>query len=466
MDTKGLRLWRSVIRSKFSLKADMASPAQIDVTLRSGVELTGATPLILVCAILIACIGLNVNSPAVIIGAMLISPLMGPIMGIGYGLGVTDVDLIKKSATNLLLAGTVSLVTATVYFAISPLNLAKSELLARTSPTIWDVIVALFGGLAGIIAATRKEKSNVVPGVAIATALMPPLCTAGFALSQGHWTYFLGAFYLFSINAVFIAVASFIIVRLLRLPSHESTTSVSQMRLMKAVAAIALLTAMPSIFVAYTMVQQEIFKVRAENLLRQSFMAIPKAHIAELNIDPRTRKVELSLIGASISDETIAGLQLGLHNAGLHDALLTVHQGPENLIDVHTLKEGIVSKVYQETLATLDEKNEQINALEKTLSDSLTADDTASSIAQEILVQYPFVQKVTVGRALSLSTSNEQKAMKIHVLNLSVPKALPPQDVSRLAEWFRIRSKDPLAEVNVTPAIEVKTKKSDRATRK
>jgi uncharacterized hydrophobic protein (TIGR00271 family) len=466
MDTKGLRQWRSVIGSKFSLKADMASPAQIDVTLRSGVELTGATPLILVCAILIACIGLNVNSPAVIIGAMLISPLMGPIMGIGYGLGVTDVDLIKKSATNLLLAGTVSLVTATAYFAISPLNLAKSEILARTSPTIWDVIVALFGGLAGIIGATRKEKSNVIPGVAIATALMPPLCTAGFALSQGHWAYFFGAFYLFSINAVFIAVASFMIVRLLRLPSHESTTSVSQMRLMKAVAVIALLTAIPSIFVAYTMVQQEIFKVRAENMLRQSFMAIPKAHIAELNIDARTRKVELSLIGASISDETIIGLQSGLHDTGLHGTILTVHQGPENRIDVHTLKEGIVSKVYQETLATLDEKNKQISALEKKLSDSLTGDDTAMSIAQEILVQYPFVKNVTVGRAFSLGTSNERKATKIHVLNLSVPKAFPPEDVSRLVNWFRIRSKDPLAEVSVTPAIEGKTNKSSRALRK
>jgi hypothetical protein len=143
-----------------------------------------------------------------------------------------------------------------------------------------------------------------------------------------------------------------------------------------------------------------------------------------------------------------------------------VHQGPENLIDVHTLKEGIVSKVYQETLSSLDEKNKQISALEKKLSDSLTADEEATRITQEILVQYPFVEKVTVGRGLSRARSQDQKAANINILNLYVPKILPPEDVSRLMEWFRIRSKDPLAEVNVIAALDGKAKKAFRASRK
>lgn len=180
------RSWHGFL-NRFSLLDDKADDTMIDESLRAGVELRGATPWILMFAIFVASIGLNVNSTAVIIGAMLISPLMGPIMGIGYGIGIYDFALIRKSVGNLLIATLISLLTSTVYFALSPLTEAHSELLARTSPTIWDVLIALFGGFAGIIGVTRKEKTNVIPGVAIATALMPPLCTAGYGLANGNW---------------------------------------------------------------------------------------------------------------------------------------------------------------------------------------------------------------------------------------------------------------------------------------
>ena len=172
--------------------------------IREGIEFKGSTIWILIFAIFIASLGLNTNSTAVIIGAMLISPLMGPIMGIGLGLGINDFELIKKSFRNLAVATIFSVLTSTLYFLISPLNEARSELLARTSPTIYDVLIALFGGLAGIVAMATKQKGNVIPGVAIATALMPPLCTAGFGLANGNMHYFFGAFYLFFINSVFI----------------------------------------------------------------------------------------------------------------------------------------------------------------------------------------------------------------------------------------------------------------------
>jgi len=211
---------RRALAYRFSLKADQADPADIDRSIRDGVVFKGTNLWVLMMAILIASIGLNVNSTAVIIGAMLISPLMGPIMGIGYGAGIYDFDLIKRGLKNLGIAAFISLLTSTLYFLASPLSEAQSELLARTTPTIWDVLIALFGGLAGIIATTRKEKTIVIPGVAIATALMPPLCTAGYGIATGSAHYFFGAFYLFFINCVFIAFSTLLVVASMRLPHH------------------------------------------------------------------------------------------------------------------------------------------------------------------------------------------------------------------------------------------------------
>lgn len=189
--------------------------------IRKNVEFKGANLWILIFAIFVASVGLNVNSTAVIIGAMLISPLMGPIMGIGLAAGINDFELLKKSMKNLGIAVVISILTSTIYFSFTPLNDAQSELLARTEPTIWDVLIALFGGLAGIVAGSRKEKSNAIPGVAIATALMPPLCTAGYGLATANLYYFFGAFYLFFINSVFISLSTYVIVRFMKFPKKE-----------------------------------------------------------------------------------------------------------------------------------------------------------------------------------------------------------------------------------------------------
>ncbi len=180
-------------------------------SIKGNISFKGANLWTLACAIIIASVGLNVNSTAVIIGAMLISPLMGPIVGAGFALGVFDFTLLKKSLRNLLTATLVSLTVSTLYFLISPFKDVQSELLSRTSPNIYDIFIAFFGGLVGVIAVTRTEKGNPIPGVAIATALMPPLCTAGYGLATGQWSYFLGAFYLYCINCVFIGIATFII---------------------------------------------------------------------------------------------------------------------------------------------------------------------------------------------------------------------------------------------------------------
>ena len=199
----------------FSMADDLLPQAEAEATIREGISFKGTNMLILVLAIFIASLGLNTNSTAVIIGAMLISPLMGPIIGIGLGIGVQDFELLKRCLRNLLMAAGFSMLTSTIYFLISPVSEGHSELLARTSPTIYDVLIGFFGGGAGIVAIGSKSKGNVIPGVAIATALMPPLCTAGYGLATFQMNYFFGATYLFLINSIFIALSTFIGVKIM-----------------------------------------------------------------------------------------------------------------------------------------------------------------------------------------------------------------------------------------------------------
>ncbi|MEJ6759867.1 MAG: DUF389 domain-containing protein, partial [Flavobacteriales bacterium] len=210
----------SFIKDRFSI-IDMADPLATIAGIKKDVEFRGFALWILIFSVFIASIGLNVNSTAVVIGAMLISPLMGPIMGIGLSLGINDFALLFKSLKNLGVAVGIALMASSLYFLLSPISTPSNELFARTNPTLLDVLVAFFGGLAGILAGSRKEKSNVIPGVAIATALMPPLCTAGFGLAHGDWHYFLGAMYLFLINTVIIATTTTVATRYLRFPMVE-----------------------------------------------------------------------------------------------------------------------------------------------------------------------------------------------------------------------------------------------------
>lgn len=208
--------WNNLI----DLKGDSAPMEVINQRILSDATIEGTNLIVLVMAIMIACIGLNLNSVAVIIGAMLISPLMGCIVATGYGMATYDVPFIRKSLIKLSFQVGLAVLTASIYFLLSPFTSPTDEILARTTPTIWDVLVALCGGIAGAVGNTRKEKSNVIPGVAIATALMPPLCTAGYGLASGNHTFFLGALYLFFINAFFIALSSFLVFKILKVPPH------------------------------------------------------------------------------------------------------------------------------------------------------------------------------------------------------------------------------------------------------
>ena len=246
---------KEILKDAFSLQNDTAEQEEIKERLVDGGQVTGTNMCVLVLAIFIASIGLNMNSTAVIIGAMLISPLMGSILAAAYGTATVDLHLFRKSVIGLLFQMVICLITSTLYFIISPISTSTSELLARTQPTIWDVLIAVFGGFAGIIGITRREKSNVIPGVAIATALMPPLCTCGYGIATGQWRFFLGAGYLFLVNSYFIFLSSAVVLLMLKVPKKKEISSESWKRLKKGIMRNTIIMILPSLVVAYGMVQ-------------------------------------------------------------------------------------------------------------------------------------------------------------------------------------------------------------------
>lgn len=310
------------------LGADAEEPHVAMEAIERGVVFRGTNMLILVCAILIASVGLNVNSTAVVIGAMLISPLMGPIIGVGAGLGVTDLKLVRRSVKNLGFAVAVSLVTSALYFLLSPLSDAHSEILARTSPTIWDVLIALAGGFAGIIATASKEKlrGNVVPGVAIATALMPPLCTAGYGLAHLNMTYLAGALYLFLINSVFISIAALVMVRWLGYPQRFVADVRLTGRIKRYSTWIVLVTVIPSIWLAYRLVVENNFKHRAEAFIAYE-CTVPENYLLDKSVDAANRTITLTYLGNGISPADSANMYQRLAAHGIEGTRLDFRTG-------------------------------------------------------------------------------------------------------------------------------------------
>lgn len=438
---------RGAFSRRFSLHTDQAPQEQIDSRLRAGVELTGATPWILMFAIFIASIGLNVNSAAVIIGAMLISPLMGPIMGIGYGIAIYDFPLIRRSLLNLAIAAGLSLLTSTLYFLMTPLSQPQPELLARTTPTIWDVLIALFGGLAGTVAATRKEKSNVIPGVAIATALMPPLCTAGYGLAHQNWEFLFGAFYLFSINCVFIAVSVVLVTGFLHMPQRNFVDRRVERRVKATLFVLVTATSVPSAYLAYRMVGHEVFRTNAQNFVQREFN-FEHTSVVALSIEPESRLIEATLSGEPIAAGTINALQAKLTAAGLAGADMVVRQGVDHRIDVKSIREGILADLYRNSIQALSERDTKIQKLQAELAAKSTSNADTGNVLLELQAQFPALTHAFVGRGKRLAdAATGPSEAEAPLLALSVRKALSASEQERLVRWFRVRVKDPGAQV-------------------
>ena len=323
------RALRAFVSDRFDLRADQAYEGHTLESVRKDVQFRGANLWILMFAILICSIGLNVNSPAVVIGAMLISPLMGPILGVGVGVAIYDFDLLLTALKNLAIATLAAVAVSALYFALSPITEAQSELLARTNPTLWDVLVATFGGFAGIIAVSRREKGNALPGVAIATALMPPVCTAGFSVATGQWEFFFGSLYLFFINLTFIALATFVLARSMHFTRQTFVDERRERRVRRWTYVIAACVAVPSVYTAYVTVEESLQKQRISAFVDRECDFAGAEVIARHTIpgegDAPTR-LELVVVGDPVSEEQIAERASRLERYGLPNTDLVVMQ--------------------------------------------------------------------------------------------------------------------------------------------
>lgn len=426
-----LRVWR-----RFDLRPDQADAPDIDETIRSGVEFRGTNLWVLIFAIFVASIGLNVNSTAVIIGAMLISPLMGPIMALGYGAGVNDSGLMRSALFNLGVASAISLLTSTLYFLVTPLSHAHSELLARTTPTIWDVLIALFGGLAGIIGVTRKVKSNLIPGVAIATALMPPLCTAGYGLAVGNWQYFLGAIYLFTINAVFIAIATLMMVRIMHLPGVKALDDRALVRQRTVVGVVVLATLVPSIFLAVDLVRQELFAANARQFISRVVQPQPNVLVVTQELDYRQARISLSLAGDRMTDQAVQAATARLPEFGLSGVTLQMNQIGQSAGEVQTLQKSLIQELLRGSRAELQSRDERIAKLQAELQAIQTNQSPKRLLQQlreELLVLFPNPSQVKVmaGDVLSPGASSEALQPIVWV-SVTTPERLTTAEVQRL----------------------------------
>jgi uncharacterized hydrophobic protein (TIGR00271 family) len=427
-----------VLRKRFSLKADKASDAVIDQTLRAGVEMRGSNLWVLILAIFIASIGLNVNSTAVIIGAMLISPLMGPIMGVGYGVGISDFALVRTSLKNLGIATLLALITSTAYFAISPLTTAHSELLARTSPSIWDVLIALLGGLAGIVATTRKEKAIVIPGVAIATALMPPLCTAGFGLATGNWPFFFGAFYLFTINSVLIALSAALVIRAHHVPHKQFVSDRAAARAHLYLGMVGVLTVLPSVYLAYQLVGEEIFRSKAMQFVQEN-LELKQSHVVATNIDPKTRRIEVTLVGNVLSASTLVAVASSLPAAGLPQSELKVFQTGEQRLDVVALKSDLLGDLYKEGQLEIEKKDQLVAQLQTEITSLKEMQQRFSGIPAELHALYPQIRSVVLQEAPQWRAKTGWGDKNTVVLTLRSSKPLTRTDQLKIKHWAGVR---------------------------
>jgi len=398
--------------------------------MESGIAFKGTNLWILIFAIFIASVGLNVNSTAVIIGAMLISPLMGPIIGMGYSLATYDFLLLKKAASNFGFAVISGLVTSTLYFLVTPINEAHSELLARTQPNIYDVLIALFGGLAGIIAMSSKTKGNVIPGVAIATALMPPLCTAGYGLATANWTFFLGAFYLFTINSVFIAASTLVAVRLLKFPIGNYANDKQKITANRWVTAIAVMTVVPSIYFGYIMVKQERYNHNAASFIRnESF--IEGDYLLQSNVNAATKKISLVYGGKVITEDEKENLKSKLPFYGLAETELTIQQGFKiNDVDFQN--------------SVLDQSKSELNRMKNELVQNQFALDSMYKqkemgrvLLPEIRALFPQVVACSAGEQIYFGDTVATPYYLVVVKTESKP--LTVTDRSRLTAWLSSR---------------------------
>lgn len=445
------------IRRLLSLRNDKVPEEETIASIKASVEFRGANLWILIFAIFVASLGLNTNSAAVIIGAMLISPLMGPIMGMGLGVGINDFELLKRAFRSFATATIFSVLTATFYFAITPIDEAQSELLARTSPTIYDVLIALFGGLAGIVAlcSTGQRGGNVIPGVAIATAIMPPLCTTGFGIATGNWIYAAGAFYLYLINSIFISLATFIGVNIFDFKKKVFVDKQREKRVKHIIVTIAVLTMLPSTLLTYMLVRENFFTSKANNFVAQVVTSEQTQVIAK-EVDYHTKEIRLVTIGEEIPEKELTRMKSQMENFGLEDAKLSIVQGTKNLSasELKTMLNDPASRQADKNAQLLANEQQRADKLQKELDVYKKTELQAHSISAEMATLFPEAARVSIARTFSYAVSDSLQKDSLTLVSLTLKKKLNTETREKMEEWLKTRLKTPDMKLIVGTKIE------------
>lgn len=424
------------LRKQLSL-TDYIDVQAADINIRNNIPFRGPNIYILFVAIVIASVGLNVNSIPVIIGAMLISPLMSPIIGFGLGLGTNDTTLLLRSLKHLAIMFGISLLASTLYFLITPLETDNpTELLARTNPSIYDVLIAFFGGIAGILELSRKDKGTVMSGVAIATALMPPLCTVGYGIANLNWHYAGGALYLFFINCVFIALATFLAVKYLHFPMAEEKAGTGYRRRIMSYGILILVVLVPSFFSAYTIVRENQFANTARHFVKDTH-SLGATYIYDYATDLSSKPYTLTLrlAGETLTTETRAKLYTEAEKYGIHHTQIRVVE--DATIEVRRLNE---TEIMRDWIAASEEqlkqRDDSIRILNEQLQHWQAKQLPVEQIAAEIRAQWPSVSEVTLARGQQIES--DITADKI-VLLLCAKPALTQNEQQRITQWLTVR---------------------------
>lgn len=434
------RDFRLFLKERLDMSSEKSNDLETIESIKKGVEFKGVNLWVLIFAIFIASLGLNTNSTAVIIGAMLISPLMGPIMGVGLGLGINDLELVNKSLKNLGIATLFSMLTAALYFFLTPLSEARSELLARTTPTIYDVLIAFFGGMAGIVAGSAKEKGNVIPGVAIATALMPPLCTAGYGLATAQWSFFFGAFYLYFINSVFISLATYLGVQIMKFPKTDFMNPDRAKHVSRIVTTIVVLTLVPSFWISYNMVKQSVFEQRANHFVKEE-LNFPGTQVVSKNITSTGKKsIQVAFIGQSVTQKELDNARMKMEKYNLGDAELEISQGGAENADITTLKAMVLEDFYKNNERALKEKEVQVAFLNEELESYEKLIRKSYEIAPEMKALFPMVKSLSFSKGIDYHLAEQSKDTTTFAI-VTFEKLPDENSRKRLEEWLKARTK-------------------------
>ena len=439
LDSKRNFLVRKFLKEYLDLHRSKEDEQVTVEYIRNGVEFKGTNLWILIFATVIASLGLNVNSTAVIIGAMLISPLMGPTMGIGLSIGLNDFELMKRSLKSYAVTTLFSVVTATLYFLFTPLDEVQSELLARTSPSIYDVFIALMGGLAGIVALATKEKGNVIPGVAIATALMPPLCTAGFGLATGNLLYFLGAFYLYFINSVFISLATYIGVRLMRFERKQFVDKERERIVKRYIVWITIATMCPAVYLTYNIVRETFYQTSANRFITQE-LQFPDSQILSRDISYEKREIRVVLVGKEIPENQIVEARNRLDKYSLNNTKLVVFQGlgNNNAVDISNIKSMVMEDFYHNSERQLSEQRVELDSIKRAL-DAFSGSQVDLRMGKEMKVLFPMVKTLSVSKSLQMLIDSARMDTVTFAIVGCTHAPLAPEK-RKMNDWLKART--------------------------